>query len=269
MSRTGVSSSRRSEPVSKRATRTQTPKTLERLRKVGPRPNVLQIVPPRHVYRPAVLRAEDRENHELVTNPLATPTGPHGAAGFKNRAGSQIATPHVTNVYMGPYWGDRAVLEGFSKAIVENGYLDPLHELGCGTGSGAYIGTVDGEDLAAGTTLDDSEARVKIQAMLDSGVLHADANTLFMLLLPDGVTSLLGSDASCSFFCGYHEAFNYHGTDVAYAILPSPTGCSGCGNGELGDFTAVYAHELAEAATDKVPGKGWTADDGQENGDLE
>ena len=51
--------------------------------------------------------------------------------------------------------------------------------------------------------------------------------------------------------------------------MPSPTGCGGCGNGDMGDFTAVYAHELAEASTDKVPGKGWMADDGEENGDLE
>ena len=29
------------------------------------------------------------------------------------------------------------------------------------------------------------------------------------------------------------------------------------------------AHELAEAATDKVPGQGWVAADGEENGDLE
>jgi hypothetical protein len=49
--------------------------------------------------------------------------------------------------------------------------------------------------------------------------------------------------------------------------LPSSL-CQGCG-GQLGDFTAVYAHELAESATDKVPGQGWVADDGEENGDLE
>jgi hypothetical protein len=244
---------------------------MELLRKVGPRPNVVQIVPPRHVYRPVYLRAEERENHELVTNPLASPTGPGGAVGFRNRAGSQIATPHIMNVYMGAFWGDRTFFEGFSKAIVENGYLDPLRELQYGTGSGSYLGSVDGEALPAGTTLSDSAVRLKIQNMLDVGILHADANSLFMLILPDGVTSLFDGDGSqsCSAFCGYHEAFTYQGVDVAYAILPSPTGCTGCGNGEMGDFTAVYAHELAEAATDKIPGKGWVADDGQENGDLE
>jgi hypothetical protein len=143
--------------------------------------------------------------------------------------------------------------------------------LNYGTGPGAYLGAVDGDSLAAGTTLNDSDAKRRIQSMLDAGLLHADQNTLFMLILPDGVTSRFDGDGSmsCSSFCGYHESFNYHGTDVAYAILTSPTGCQGCGNGEIGDFTAVYAHELAEAVTDKVPGKGWVADDGQENGDLE
>jgi hypothetical protein len=249
---------------------TRVPKTMEALRKVGPRPNVVQIVPPRHVYRPAYLRAQEKEDHELVTNPLSSPTGPGGAAGFRNRAGSQIATPHVTNVYLGDFWGDRDLFEGFSKAVVENGYLDPLRSLGYGTGSGSYLGAVKGDPVAPGT-LNDSDVRVLIARMLDAGTLHADANTLFMLILPDGVVSRFDGDGSesCSAFCGYHDAFTHQGIDVAYAIMPSPTDCQGCGAGEMGDFTAVYAHELAEACSDKVPGKGWMADDGEENGDLE
>ena len=246
------------------------PSTLDALRRVGPRPNTIQIVPPRHLYRPAYLRAEDKSNHELVTSPLASPTGPGGAQGFRNRAGSQIATPHVTNVYLGEFWGDRDFIEGFSKAVVENGYLDPLKNLGYGTGPGSYLGPVDGAAISPGT-LNDSDARTMIATMIDAGVLHADANTLFMLLLPDGVISRFDGDGSqsCSAFCGYHDSFTYQSIDVAYAVMPSPTGCSGCGAGEMGDFTAVYAHELAEACTDKVPGKGWVADDGEENGDLE
>ena len=90
-----------------------------------------------------------------------------------------------------------------------------------------------------------------------------------MLVLPDGVTSVMDQDGShsCAQFCGYHDAFDYKGTTIAYAVLPSSL-CQPCG-GQIGDFTAVYAHELAEAVTDKVPGQGWVADDGEENGDLE
>src|SRR5256712_7876685 len=93
------------------------PRTLEALRRVGPRPHALQIVPPRQIVRPTYLRTEDKDDHELVTRPLASPTGPGGAQGFRNRAGSQIATPQTTNVYLGDFWGDRPFFEEFSRAI--------------------------------------------------------------------------------------------------------------------------------------------------------
>ena len=243
------------------------PITLEKLRSVGPKPHVIQIVPPKQAVRPAILRAAEMGDHELVSRPLASPTGPGGAAGFRNRAGSTIANPEVTNVYLGPFWGDRNFIEGFSLAIVENGYLDPLRELNYGTGSGKYLGAIDGPTLQPGSTFSDTNARTLLTQLLNSGVLHSDQNSLFVLILPDKVTSILDTDASCTDYCGYHDAIPFNGTDVAYAVLPSPL-CSGCG-GELIDFTAVYSHELAEACTDKVPGKGWVADDGEENGDLE
>src|SRR6267143_74267 len=64
------------------------------------------------------------------------------------------------NVFMGPFWaGSNSFFEGFCKAIVEHGYLDPLHELNYGTGSGSYLGPVQGEELKPGTTLNDSDAR--------------------------------------------------------------------------------------------------------------
>jgi hypothetical protein len=246
-------------------------RTIEALRRIGPRPNVVQIVPPRQLFRPAYLRAADQNDNELVTRPLASPTGPGGAAGFQNRAGSQIVTPKITNVYMGPFWGDRPFFEGFSKAIIENGYLDPLRDLNYGTGPGSYLGSVEGVPLQSGTMFGDSDARSAVTRMLDAGALPADVNSLLMIVLPDGVTSRFDGDGSmsCSSFCGYHDSFSWNGIEIAYAILPAPTGCDGCGNGNMGDFTAVYAHELAESCTDKVPGQGWVADDGEENGDLE
>src|SRR5438874_1060698 len=121
---------------------------IEKLLRIGAKPNVIQIVPPRGVMRPAVRRASDSdEAHDLVVHPLAAPTGPGGAAGFRNRAGSTIAQLQVTNVYLGPFWGDKGFAEAFSKAVVENGYLDPLRELNYGTGSGTYLGSVTGPAL--------------------------------------------------------------------------------------------------------------------------
>jgi hypothetical protein len=231
---------------------------------IGSRPGVIQIVPPRHVMRPSFLHEED---DDLVAQALASPTGPGGAKGFRNRAGSQIAVPEVTNIYMGPFWGDQNFIEGFSKAILENGYLDPLRDLGYGTGPGTYEGMLNGPPLKSGTEFSDADAQSAVRSLLDGGEIKGNVNSLFMLILPDGVISVMGGSQSCQQYCGYHDAFDYNGTSIAYAVLPSSL-CQGCG-GQLGDFTAVYAHELAEAATDKVPGQGWVADDGEENGDLE
>jgi hypothetical protein len=237
------------------------------LRDIGRRRGVIQIVPPRQSVRQAYLRQSESGDHELVTRPLASPTGPGGAAGFQNVAGSQLAVPEVTNIYMGAFWGDQGFVEGFSQAVLQNGYLDPLRDLGYGTGPGTYLGNISGPALDPGSTFADSDAQAAVQGLLDQGTLNANQNSLFMLILPDGVTSVLGQDQSCQSFCGYHDSFSYNGLDVAYAVLPSAL-CQGCG-GEIGDFTAVYAHELAEAVTDKIPGQGWVADDGEENGDLE
>jgi len=243
--------------------------TIQDLLTIGPKPNVMQIVPPRNVMRPSVRRDSDPvEMHDILVHPLASPTGPGGAPGFKNRAGSTIQRPQVTNIYLGPFWGDQGFIEGFSKAVVEKGYLDPLRELGYGTGSGTYLGSIAGPVASPSSSFSDPDARSILTKMLNDGRIHGDSNSLFMLILPDTVVSTMPDGSkSCKNYCGYHDALPYNATDIAYAVLPSPL-CQGCG-GEVGDFTAVYAHELAEACTDKVPGKGWVADDGEENGDLE
>ncbi len=178
------------------------------LRGIGRRPNVIQIVPPLDVVRPAYVREAEDEDHELVNRPLASPTGPGGADGWTNVAGSQIAVPEVTNIYMGPFWGDRSFVEGFSKAIVENGYLDPLKELNYGTGPGTYQGAIDGTPLAANSTFKDSDAQATLKSMLDQNQITGDANSLFVLILPDGVTGEMDSDGStsCTAWCGYHDA---------------------------------------------------------------
>jgi len=243
---------------------------LNALRGIGKRQGVIQIVPPRgEFYFRHVRDNEDQDDHEVVTRPLSSPTGPEAAEGFRNRNGSQIATPQITNVYLGDFWDDRNFVEGFSQALIEHGYLDPLNELGYGTGPGSYLGSIDGPVLHPGTIFRDADAQGTIASLIDDGTVQANENSLIMLILPDGVTSVMDQQGSqsCLRFCGYHEAFEKDGISIAYAVLPS-TLCQPCG-GLITDFTAVYAHEVAEAVTDKIPGHGWVADDGQENGDLE
>ena len=89
---------------------------MERLRRIGARKGVIQIVPPRTDVRPAYIREDEDLDHELLTRPLASPTGPGGAAGFSNRHQSQIAVPEVHNIYMGTFWGDQAFSASFKSA---------------------------------------------------------------------------------------------------------------------------------------------------------
>jgi len=173
----------------------------------------------------------------------------------------------VTNIYLGAFWGDRNFVEQFSKAVLENGYLAPLKQLNYGTGPGKYLGSVDGPTVTTASIFSQQDAENTVKKLLNDGVIHANANSLFVMILPADVKATLTGDESCTSFCGYHDAFSSNGIEIAYAVLPSSL-CSGCG-GQIGDFTAVYAHELAEASTDKVPGQGWVAADGSENGDLE
>jgi hypothetical protein len=240
---------------------------IKHIRKIGAHRDVVQIVPPRHFYRPAHVRSSDPEAHELVSRPLTSPTGPGAAKGFRNVAGSQISAPVVTNIYLGPFWGDRKFVDAFSKDIVERGYLMPLQELGYGTGPGRFAGSIDGPPVTIGAVVTQEHIEDLLTGMLNRGELEADENALYFFIFPDKVTCTMGQHKSCAWFCGYHDAIKYKKKHIAYAVMPSAL-CKGCG-GEIGDFTAVYAHELAEAVTDKVPGKGWVADDGSENGDLE
>jgi hypothetical protein len=112
--------------------------------------------------------------------------------------------------------------------------------------------------------------RKLIADKLNEGVLHATQNTLLFLILQKGITATF-SDGSKSTerFSGYHDVLSYQGTDVAYVVLPSPWDSPASDNASFDLFTAAYAHELAEAVTDKVPGKGWISEDGLESADLE
>ena len=92
------------------------------------------------------------------------------------------------------------------------------------------------------------------------------ADTLYFVYLRPGVAVVQGGDQSCQAFCGYHNDIN---GQIFYAVMPYP-GCNGC-LGTLSEFealTATSSHELCEAITDPVPGRGWYDDNNGEIGDI-
>jgi hypothetical protein len=181
-----------------------------------------------------------------------------------DHGGSTITNPKLAIVYLGQWWGDVAKLELFAKELMEFGYLAPLNVYG--SGNGTYIGAFHGPALTPGT-VNDAQLQNYLTAMIAAGTVPApDGHTLYALCLPSGVTSSDGSSSSCSQFCGYHSALPDGKT--FYSVQPA-TDCAGCNEGDAFDgFTAVLAHEVAEACTDAIPGQGWYNDaTGMENAD--
>jgi hypothetical protein len=91
-------------------------------------------------------------------------------------------------------------------------------------------------------------------------------NTLYFVYMPPGIRVVMGGSASCTSFCGYHNAI---GTKTFYAVMPYPS-CAGC-VGSIAAFdalTSTSSHELCEAITDPIPGQGWYDDANGEIGDI-
>jgi len=112
----------------------------------------------------------------------------------------------------------------------------------------------------------DIQRLVQEEIASDPAVPQPTANSLYFVFLPPGVSVGLDGGSSCVNFCGYHSAI---GDKVFYAVMPYPE-CSGC-TGGLAVFdalTSTSSHELCEAITDPVPGRGHYDDRNGEIGDI-
>lgn len=59
-----------------------------------------------------------------------------------------------------------------------------------------------------------------LQEQISAGTLSPpNANTLYFVFLPTGVTVTLGSSASCHMFFGYHDTIS---GSIFYAVMPYP-----------------------------------------------
>jgi hypothetical protein len=234
---------------------------FQELRQVGPRP-VWQITPP--VDRPV------HTADELASGgPPATPAGGYP---LTDHGGSTLKQPRLVLVTLGSWWGDLQKLEQFAGDLMDAGYLAPLSAYGSGQGTYAGSFKVSFAGPISNQTITDAALQETLFMAISQGAVPApDANTLYALVLPDGVTVDQGGYASCTGFCGYHDAFTVaDGRTVYYSVQPSPN-CKGClppGDTAFDVFTAVLAHEVAEACTDAIPGEGWYNDQtGMENAD--
>lgn len=192
------------------------------------------------------------------------------------RGGPLLTSVNVVTVFWGKAWtlaANKAMpdkLNGFFDVILKSALLDqmgeystPGNKIGRGTRSATL--TVTSPNVKLNVT--DGAVQHFLQTQLAAAAVPAPTmNTLYFVYLPPGVSVTQGGGRSCQVFCGYHSDI---GGSVFYAVMPYPT-CQGC-TGSLAAFdalTSTSSHELCEAITDPIPGRGWYDDNHGEIGDI-
>jgi len=223
-------------------------------------------------------RPQTKFQHPLRIVPLHT--APLLAAAIRPeltyRNGPLLTNVEVFTVFWGVAWQDAnnsAVAEQmneFFDFILTSKLIDQLAEYnieGKTIGHGKRTGSLTLTTSEPGTQLQDRAIQKMLQEEIAAGMLPKNnANSLYFVFLPPGTQVELAGAASCSDFCGYHDATSDH---VFYATMPYGN-CSGCQGGlaTLDALTTTSSHELCEAITDPVPGEGWYDDANGEIGDI-
>lgn len=183
----------------------------------------------------------------------------------------------VFTVFWGSAWAQSPLsttaqnLNSFFDYILTSPLMDQLTEYNTPTqqiGHGSRTGTATITTQDPPSTVQDSDIQQMLNtAIANNSIPQPDANTLYFVYLPSGVTVSQGGSSSCQSFCGYHDTIN--NGQIFYAVMPYP-GCNGC-TGSLAAFdalTSTSSHELCEAITDPIPGQGWYDQNNGEIGDI-
>ena len=219
----------------------------------------------------------------MVYSRTAVNAGGTSGSGFELmgvRSAGKVAYyggPVISNVKVFTvFWGDKVNPEivqkfpDFYKTLANSSYMDWMKEYNTnvtsaegkpGTnqtiGRGTYGGTFTITPNNAAISLDKKDVEAELVKQVEQGKLPApDANTLYMIHYPPGVTLLTGGEASCQTWCADHEGFqNAKYGNFYYAMMPDVSACMfGCGfAGTVFDSISVAAsHELAESVTDPL-----------------
>src|SRR5215470_6780294 len=201
-----------------------------------------------------------RPKHHLIRKIVGATTGPQ----LTYRGGPLIANVQVTTIFWGSAWTTdplRAQLDAFFDFVVTSSLIDQLAEYnvpGFTIGHGSHPASlvVPSDPPAA---LDDSQIQSFVASQISSGAVPAqNANSLYFVFVPSGVTVTLQGQSSCKAFCGYHDTPD---GKLFYAVVPYAN-CQGCQftPSVFDSMTVIASHELCEAITDPVPGQGWYDD---------
>ncbi len=189
--------------------------------------------------------------------------------------GPLIPNVEVFTIFWGTSWGSASgtalmtKLNAFYSAILVSPLIDQLGEYsvpGQKIGHGKLTGTKVITANAPVGSVTDTTVRAQLAKWIAAKIVPpSNKNTLYFVYLEPGIVSIMGGSKSCQSFCGYHN----HNGSVYYAVMPYPS-CSGClgGLSVFDALTGTSSHELCEAITDPIPGKGWYDNTNGEIGDI-
>jgi hypothetical protein len=219
----------------------------------------------------------------------ATPAAATGHALRKAAAKAEAERPELRVAASGPHltyyggkvlsdakivavlWGSKvdsttaSKIGGFFSTVTNSAYFDWLSEYDTPTqkiGRGSFAGTVTITPKNTATSLTDAQIQAELTAQVAAGKLaEPDANTLYMLYFPPGVTITMDDGSqSCVVFCAYHNTFKSGSKEFFYGIMPdfgAGSGCdTGCGDSKVtfDNLTSASSHEMIEATTDAEVG---------------
>lgn len=232
--------------------------------------------------------APDRDAIRVV--PLHLPGGLSDAApgvpptpppSLTYRGGPLLGAVEVFVIFWGSAWaqppqsGIAQSLTQFFPFVLTSPLLDQMAEYnvpgGTQIGHGKYVGSTNITTPAPKHTTTDKAIQAMLQKEIGSNaaIPQPTSNTLYFVYLQPGAAVSQGGSRSCTAFCGYHDHIAAPGGSIYYAAMPYPN-CKGClgGLAPLDALTSISSHELCEAITGPIPGKGWYDDNHGEVGDI-
>lgn len=228
--------------------------------------------------------ASQKQPKQTITNPLKIvplkgkkiQLGAAAAPQLVYNGGPLLSSVQVCPVFWGDAWTQPAqklvsqYLYLFFESIVTSSFMEQLSEYDApsyaiSSGSVTDIITIP-HSFFLGLALDSMIQSMLKQQITNGTLPPVNPNRLYIVYLPPGVNVQKGFGLSCLTFCGYHDAI---ASSIFYTVVPYPS-CASCLNGlSVNDaLTVISSHELAEAITDPIPGKGWYDQNNGEIGDI-
>jgi hypothetical protein len=233
---------------------------------------------PLHYPKPSVsvselaARGGESEGDVFDGKPRVAPVDAH----LSYQGGPLLQNVQVFLIFWGGKWQTAASaaplvqqIQKFYGDILVSPLLDQLAEYsvpGKAIGHGSLTGSVIITDGAPVGSVTDSAIKAQLKKWIKAKTIPKHKpQTLYFIYLEPGIVSIMGGSKSCQNYCGYH---NNTGS-IYYAVMPYPS-CTGCLGGltTLDALTGTSSHELCEAITDPIPGKGWYDDKNGEIGDI-